>query len=73
MTGSIPYGESITAFKERLRWMITAICAEEFAARPSYMACRNRDYTDLCGAGEKGSESSHSIPNTNDFPPLLET
>jgi len=39
---------------ERLQGMIAVVCAEEFAARPSYMGCRNCDYGDLCEMVEKG-------------------
>ena len=43
--------------------MIAAVCAEEFVARPSYMGCRNYDYGDLCGIGEKkGIEGLEGIP-----------
>jgi len=50
----IPDDESIAVFKERLQGMIAAVCAEEFAARPSFMGCRNCDYGDLCEARERG-------------------
>jgi len=32
------------------------LCAEEFAARPSYMGCRNCEKGDLCEGGEKDRE-----------------
>ena len=53
MIDYIPDEQSIAAFKERVQGMIAAVCAEEFGAKPSYMGCRNCDYTDLCEAGEK--------------------
>ena len=53
MIDYLPDDESIAVFKERLRGMIAAVCAEEFAARPSFMGCRNCDYGDLCEVGEK--------------------
>ncbi len=53
MIDYIPDEESIAAFRERLQGMIAAVCAEEFPARPSYMGCKNCDYTGLCEIAEK--------------------
>ena len=50
----IPDDESIAAFKERVSGMISAVCSEEFPARPSYIGCQRCDYRDLCEVGEKG-------------------
>jgi DNA helicase-2/ATP-dependent DNA helicase PcrA len=50
----IPDPENIAAFRERVQGMIKAVCAEEFLAKPSYMGCRNCDYTDLCDTNQRG-------------------
>ena len=52
----IPDEESIAAFKERVSGMISAVCSEEFPARPLYMGCGRCDYRDLCEVGEKNGE-----------------
>jgi DNA helicase-2/ATP-dependent DNA helicase PcrA len=49
-----PDEESIDAFREKLSGMIDAVCAEEFAATPSYSACRFCDFGSLCEEKEKG-------------------
>ena len=52
----IPDAESIAAFKERVAGMISAVCSEEFVAKPSFMGCKNCDYGDLCEGEEKSRE-----------------
>jgi DNA helicase-2/ATP-dependent DNA helicase PcrA len=54
MVDYIPDEASIAAFRERVAGMISAVCSEEFVARPSYTGCRNCDYRDLCESREKG-------------------
>jgi DNA helicase II / ATP-dependent DNA helicase PcrA len=52
----MPDEESIAAFRERVSGMISAVCLDEFPARPSYMGCQRCDYRDLCEVGEKNGE-----------------
>jgi DNA helicase-2/ATP-dependent DNA helicase PcrA len=49
-----PDEEIIAAFRKKLSGMIDAVCAEEFAATPSYSACMFCDFGPLCEEKEKG-------------------
>ena len=56
MVDYLPTEESVGAYAETTRSIISAVCAEQFDPTPSYQTCRFCDYADLCGTKEAGGE-----------------
>jgi hypothetical protein len=54
MVDYFPTEETIGAFSETAKSIISAVCAERFDPAPSYQTCRFCDYADLCGMNEAG-------------------
>jgi hypothetical protein len=51
MIPHVPTKETIGAFSETAKTIISSVCAERFDPSPSYQTCRFCDYADLCGVG----------------------
>jgi DNA helicase-2/ATP-dependent DNA helicase PcrA len=51
-----PTEETVGAFAETAKIIISAVCAERFDPTPSYQTCRFCDYADLCVMRETGGE-----------------
>jgi DNA helicase-2/ATP-dependent DNA helicase PcrA len=56
MVDYFPTEESVGAFAETAKSIISAVCAERFDPAPSFQICRFCDYADLCGMKEAGGE-----------------
>jgi DNA helicase-2/ATP-dependent DNA helicase PcrA len=56
MVDYYPTEETVGAFAETAKSIISAVCAERFDPTPSYQTCRFCDYADLCGMKEAGGE-----------------
>jgi DNA helicase-2/ATP-dependent DNA helicase PcrA len=56
MVDYFPTEETIRAFTESAKGIISSVCAEEFEATPSFQTCKFCDYVDLCEKKEVGGE-----------------
>ena len=56
MVDYLPTEETVGAFAETAKTIISAVCAERFNPTPSYQTCRFCDYVDLCEKKETGGE-----------------
>ena len=56
MVDYFPTEETVGAFAESATGIISAVCAEQFEATPSFQTCKFCDYADLCGIKEAGGE-----------------
>ena len=54
MVDYFPTEETIGAFTESVKGIISAVCAERFEATPSFQTCKFCDYADLCEKKEVG-------------------
>ena len=59
MVDYFPNEETVGAFTETAKSIISAVCAERFDPTPAYQTCRFCDYADLCGVRE-GSEGRNT-------------
>ena len=56
MVDYFPTEETVGAFAETAKSIISAVCAERFDPTPAYQTCRFCDYADLCEKKEVGGE-----------------
>jgi DNA helicase-2/ATP-dependent DNA helicase PcrA len=56
MVDYFPTEETVGAFAETAKSIISSVCAERFDPTPSYQTCRFCDYADLCERKEAGGE-----------------
>jgi DNA helicase-2/ATP-dependent DNA helicase PcrA len=56
MVDYFPTEETVGAFAETAKSIISAVCAEQFDPTPAYQTCRFCDYADLCEKKEVGGE-----------------
>ena len=54
MVDYFPTEETVGAFTETAKTIITAVCAEQFPPTPSFQNCKFCDYADLCEGKEAG-------------------
>jgi CRISPR/Cas system-associated exonuclease Cas4 (RecB family) len=60
MVDYFPTQESVGAFAETAKSIISTVCAERFDPTPSFQTCRFCDYADLCG--KKGGRGVNGGP-----------
>jgi DNA helicase-2/ATP-dependent DNA helicase PcrA len=56
MVDYFPTEETIGAFAETAKSIISSVCAERFDPTPAFQTCSKCDYVDLCGMNEAGGE-----------------